>query len=103
MEYTKVKLLCLNVNLTVLRSLAQAKEILGEVRRQETTLSFSTSPTERAVFSPQDGGEWSIWEPDTAMGIDPVFQPSMIVDEEIAYKRLFQLRKHYNAKWRDYK
>lgn len=100
-EFTKVRMLILNSNLTVLRSMEQAREILKEVRRQETDLVFAISDTTKAHFKPIEHGFYSIWEPNTNMGIDPVFQPSIVVSEAEAVKRLYTLRKHYNKHWRE--
>jgi hypothetical protein len=93
-------ILMLDSRLTVIKTLAQAGEVLDSVRRQNASLFFDKETFKKARFTPQDG-EWTVWEYDESMGIPVEFQPAIRMSYMDAVKRLYQLRKHYNAKWRD--
>lgn len=101
-----MNVLMMKSTLLVIRKKEQAQEILDEVRRQGAKLSFDTSggtaSISKAVFTPVVGSsDWVVWEPKENIGIDPVFQASIQLDEADAVNRLYDLRKHYNDMWRD--
>lgn len=97
-----MKITIMKHSLTVLKTKAQAKEILETIREQKSELSFHTSNTQKAVFTPIEGStDFTVWEPDVSWGVDPAFQPSFQMSEADAVNRLYTLRKHYNNLWKD--
>lgn len=95
-----MQILVMDTRLTVIKTLTQAGEVLDNVRRQNVALMFDTGVFSKARFTPQ-GGEWTVWEFDESLSIPVELQPALSLSYMDAVKKLYHLRKHYNAKWRD--
>lgn len=81
----------------------QAWEILDSVRRQNTYIHFPTGETTYISFTPEQGkGELdvTVHEYDKTSGIPVELQPAIRMEVREAADKLWQVRKHYNAYWR---
>jgi hypothetical protein len=97
-----MKLLMMDSRLTVIKKKIDAIQVLQSIRKQGVSLTFRTGRFTEATFRPiKDSTDFNIWEPDTSMEIDIVFQPSIQMSQADAMEKLWRLRKHYNRHWRD--